>query len=650
MMKSRSKLLVLSCIYSSVIQAASAGQDTPSLSPITVMGSPIIEANSLDKFSANSNSITESQLRDLNAIDLPSALRHTPGVEISRYDQIGSYSGNQGGGVYVRGIGVSRPGSEIKTYVDGVPVYMGLWNHPLLDLLPVNGMQSITVYKGPQPQVNGNNFASVNLSTRRATEHGVHGGGSVSAGSFGTSVVKANIEGRQDNFDFMLAGGHGQSNGQRPNSNGTLDNATGRLALKVNDNWSVGASFISSNSTSGDPGRNTLPIFNTPGAMPLASNGVARDTAAMNMFTAFVSHQHGDSHGELRVYDTNGKNNLTNDAVWGTFNSNFKMSGLHWTETLTPWSGGTVVAGIEQDRISGNVFGPNTGGLQVAMPQFTVTSPHVAVSQAIPLNADWVLVPSAGVRTYSHSQYQSQTAPHAGVSLISEKVTLFANVSRGVNYPGLEGAGLQAAMPFMFLGTTWKQLKPETLDHKEVGIKFTPGEQTQIDLSLFQDDIKNRYVYDLAFGTTTFFNQGGYQTRGAELTIKQQLARDWKVFAGLTTLNSSLSTLPYAPKTAVTLGLNGQVEQFRIAFDMQHQSNMYGLNLDRNINAMSQVSTMPVAAFTVANVRLGYPMASLGKKGEVFVAAENLFNTTYAYNPGYPMPGRSMQVGLAASF
>ena len=43
-------------------------------------------------------------------------------------------------------------------------------------------------------------------------------------------------------------------------------------------------------------------------------------------------------------------------------------------------------------------------------------------------------------------------------------------------------------------------------------------------------------------------------------------------------------------------------------------------------------------------------MRGLGKKGEVFVSANNLFNASYAYNAGYPMPGRNYRVGLSASF
>jgi len=57
---------------------------------------------------------------------------------------------------------------------------MPVWNHPLLDMLPVNGMKSITVHKSPQLQINGNNFASVNLETKNATEEGVVGNASIS--------------------------------------------------------------------------------------------------------------------------------------------------------------------------------------------------------------------------------------------------------------------------------------------------------------------------------------------------------------------------------------------------------------------------------------------------------------------------------------
>lgn len=647
-LKGSGQLFALGCIYLNVMGAAFAADEPVSatLPAITVTASPIIENNSVDKFSSYSTVVTESQLRDQNAVDLASALRHTPGVEISRYNPVGSFGGDQGGAVYIRGMGVSRPGSEIKTYIDGVPFYMGVWNHPLLDLLPVNGMQSITVHKSPQPQINGNNFASINLETKRATEDGIHGNGKLSTGSFGTVVEQVDLTGRQGNLDFTLAQGHAQSNGHRPNSDGQLDNVMGRIGAKLSDNWTIGASVLSVDNKAKDPYDNRLAA---PAVAP-------RYLSSATMLTAFATHQHGGWHGEFRVYDNKGKGNLHDDnrpgVGWGTFLTNFNMSGFRWKEEFSPWTGGAVVAGVDQDRVSGDVNGPHTGGGMgiggwAKMPEFRVTSPHIAVSQNFELSKSWALVPSAGVRTYNHSQYQSKSAPHAGVSLVSDQVTVFANVSRGVNYPGLEGAALQAAMPFMFAGTTWKQLSAEELDHKEVGVKLTPTDVTQIDLSLFRDEVKNRYAYDLAFAATTFYNLGTYRTNGAELAVKQQITRDWVVFGGLTMLNPSINNLPYTPKTAFTAGVNGQLGPVRVAVDAQNQSGVWALSRDRNT---LNPNTEKVSAFTVVNARLSYPLAGLGKKGEVFVAAENLFNSNYAYRPGYPMPGRNGQVGLSASF
>ena len=40
----------------------------------------------------------------------------------------------------------------------------------------------------------------------------------------------------------------------------------------------------------------------------------------------------------------------------------------------------------------------------------------------------------------------------------------------------------------------------------------------------------------------------------------------------------------------------------------------------------------------------------LGQRGEAFVAVENLFDEDYSFRAGYPMPGRSYQFGLRASF
>lgn len=65
-------------------------------------------------------------MSDLNVQDLSTALRRSPGVNISHYNPVGSFGGATGGAVFIRGMGSSRPGGEIKTLVDGIPMYMSI--------------------------------------------------------------------------------------------------------------------------------------------------------------------------------------------------------------------------------------------------------------------------------------------------------------------------------------------------------------------------------------------------------------------------------------------------------------------------------------------------------------------------------------------
>lgn len=635
-------------------------QQVATLAPVTVAAKPIVESNNLDNFSGFSTSVTASQIKDMGALDLTAALRMAPGVQISRYNEVGSYSGDQGGNVYIRGMGASRPGSEIKTYIDGIPVYMGLWNHPLMDLLPLNGMQSVEVHKGPQNQVSGNNLAAINLLTKRATKEGNEGEVNASVGSFATRTLQASLLGRKADLDYSLVLGQVESEGERPNADARLTQAMGRVAMRVNATWTVGLSFLSVDNKAGDPGDNRFPTSTSPVGPYSFANGVGKNASTTNLIAAFAAHQDGRGKGEIKVYQNRGHNNLSNDANWGTFDSNFNMSGLRWKEEFSPWKDGEFVGGIDHESVSGSIKGPHVGAAvgtpfafgvagSADIPAFKVTSAYAGLSHNVSLSGGWVLKPSAGARIYSSNHYASKAAPHAGVSLMSDNLTVYFSHAKGLLYPGAETYTLTRAIPMAFAASNgWDRLSPTEDKHTEAGIRWNASDKTDIDFSVFQDRISNRYVWSgftpMAMGT---WSNGfpDYRVNGTETSIKHAINREWSLFGGLTTLNPSLGNLPYAPKRAVSIGVTGMVGGYRIAWDAQHQSSMYSLIQDRGTFNPNQVPS-----FTVANARIARPLAALGKKGEVYVAINNLFDAQYQYNAGYPMPGRNIRVGLNASF
>lgn len=214
--------------------ATLAETNTIELAETSIVGTSVIDQNNVDSFGSLTTVVGQEQIRDLNALDLSSALRRTPGVVVSRFNPVGSFGGAEGGAVYIRGMGASRPGSEIKTYIDGVPFYMGVWGHPLLDLLPINAMQSITVYKGPQPQKFGNTFAAIDLTPKVAEQGDNHHGElQLTGGSFRTATEQASLIGREGNFDYLLAQGAAHSDGDRSDGDGRLNNGMARLGYRL---------------------------------------------------------------------------------------------------------------------------------------------------------------------------------------------------------------------------------------------------------------------------------------------------------------------------------------------------------------------------------------------------------------------------------
>lgn len=596
--------------------------------------SAIVDAVSADAYGSSRTVVSQAQVTNLNAVDLASALRRTPGVTISRFNPVGAFGGTEGGAVYVRGLGASRPGSEIKSYIDGVPFYMAVWGHPLLDLLPVNAVDRISIFKGPQPQTYGNTFSAIDLATKRAKAEGTAVNVRVLGGSFSTLVEQADVTGRQGGWDYTLAQGFARSNGHRDDADGRLANVLGRAGRQINANWSLAATGMYLDNKASDPGVLGRPDTKTG----------RYDTNGM-LGALSLSHRYERASGVLTAYANRGEGNwLGQPGLDGDTLSSFALSGLRLTEDLAPWRNGRVLAGLDIDRIGGEVAFNRVAPAPTATftgDTLTVTAPHAAIEQTIPAGNLWALVPSAGVRLYKHSDLEAVSAPHVGLVARSPKVALRVNAARGVTYPGQEVLVLTSLIPP--LGTTWTGLKPETLDHVEVGAAVAPAAGTTLDVSFFSDALKNRYIFAFppAVAFPQFTNLGSYDIRGVEASVRQTIG-SWSLFGGVTILDPSLASLPYAPRRSLVFGFSGGHGPFRLSVDAQAQSSMLVFGQER---AGGASNTQQVDGFVVVNAR---PAWSLPQgRGELFVSLENLLNADYEYRPGYPMPGTSVQVGVS---
>ncbi len=618
------------------------------LAPMTVVGAPILEQNELTRYAGVISRIGRVQLEDLNAQDLASALRMTPGVTISRYNPIGSFGGAQGGSVFIRGLGSSRPGAEIQTLIDGVPIYNAVWNHPLLDLNPVDLADAIEVYKGSQPVEFGNAFSTINITPKRRLAEGFENRLSLAYGNNATWVQTFESGGRNETFDYYLGQAYRSSLGDRPDADGRLTDCYLRLGYRPSDEWDLTWLVLRTDNYADDPG---------PEGQPGLKNGRYETREWLNIVT--LAHRYEQAEGTLKLYWNRGAGDWLDQAGTAADTLNdWDLYGMRARETVHLWGGAELVSGADMDYARGEATFTYDPGSGIPSSRFDRTtlrlaSPYVAFSQRIGDKDGLYAIPSAGVRYYSHSDFDSETAPHAGLVIGRGDTELHLSCARGISYPGLNVVVFSENV-IPALGATWRDLSPEKVRHYEAGIRRAFGEKVRADLTWFYDDGRNRYVfYRKSAGggpPDTWENIEEFAVRGMEATLTVSAASNLSCFAGITCLRATPADLPYTPQTTVTMGMNLRfLQDWQLSLDAQYVNRMYAEPQYR-LNGGTTRERVP--SFFVVNGKVSYDfrIRPTTSSGVLFLAVENITDTRYEYRPDYPMAGISALAGVELRF
>ncbi|MCB2186222.1 MAG: TonB-dependent receptor plug domain-containing protein [Deltaproteobacteria bacterium] len=598
---------------------------------MVVVAPPVIEGNQTNRLGSEVTTVSEQQIEDLNAQDLPSALRRTPGVVISRHNPVGSFGGGSGGAVFIRGLGAGRPGQDLVTTLDGIPLMVGVWTHSVMDMLSIDNVEAVEVYKGAQPVLYGNNsFAVINLKPKYQREEGFIGQAKLAGGSYNTLVEVAQTGGKIADFDYYLVQSYRASDGQRDDAGGSLQNYYGNLGYSLGEHLRFSLLVNNTHNWSDDPG---------PEGRPDLKEGTfkTRDTMAL----AKLENQYAWGHGYLQFYQDDGHLDWQDQSDGSDTRTDYENYGVRVRQNLTLWSGGVLTLGLDQDYISGKVLIVSAAGSQNGGNQetFRLTQPYAALSQEIPLGP-FTLIPSAGVRYFDHSDFDSEPGYQAGAILRYQESELHANFAHTYNYPGVY---VVQQSKLFWKNSLWEDLNPEELDHCELGVaqRFAPW--IKADLTYFRDQGSDRLV--LVYGPPHWENIGDFDNQGVEATLTVDPIKDLSLFLGLTYIDRSPEDNPYTPEWSGSAGANWRFwQRFLLSVDALYLDSYY-VSDTRYAGSRQEVDS-----YLIFNAMLSYevPVRSLGVK--VFVAGENLTNQDYEYKPGYPMPGINGMVGVELSF
>lgn len=142
----------------------------------------------------------------------------------------------------------------------------------------------------------------------------------------------------------------------------------------------------------------------------------------------------------------------------------------------------------------------------------------------------------------------------------------------------------------------------------------------------FEDIFQERYLsaFPPAVTQPAYVNLGDYRIRGAETSWQQNWTSQWSTFVGFTWLDPNLKNLAVCTQAFAVCGHNLRNNPWRLSADAQYLSAIYVLQQARTEGA---TKFEQVSSFTIVSLRVGYAVPQLGEPGDVFVVAENLFES-----------------------
>jgi len=605
---------------------------------IKVVAPPIVEGDRLTPFGTQVSSVSSRQVDDLNAGDVASALRRMPGVTISRYNLVGGYGGGDGGAVYVRGQGSGRPGAEISTTIDGVPRFVGVWTHPLLDTLPSDMADRIDVYKSAQPVLFGNrSFAAIDLVPKRAVGQRMF---TRVLGSFGQySTVGGLVENgaKLGDLDYYVLASHRASNGQRQNADGMVNTLYGRLGYVVAEGWDLSVQVHSNNAWADDPG-----TLGTP-QPPQPPRFAVKDTLSI----ATLADEHGNRSGYLKLFYDSGNIDWrqwdTATTQYFTTLTDFKSYGLRAQERFRLAGKTELVVGYDNDNYGGSTTEERVSRSSV-FPQLLLRDDGLYAMVSRTFGSDVALTPSLGVRyTYSRD-FGGNWGGQAGFVVRRGRTEIHLNYARAFNLPGVYAAVMYGQWG---RGDAWKDLRPEILNHTEIGIGQQVAPALRLEATAFYDQVTNalRFVPPPP-PPPSFANIGDYTEQGAEAKITFAPSPGVALFAGATYLDPTPTDVPNSPRWSLVAGVSwAPGESLRVNTDAEW------VDAQAVLNPRFSSTQAWIASYFLLNCRASYRVRIVSSlASELFVAVENLTNTAYEYRLGYPMAGRMLSGGLDLRF